>query len=649
MKKLKPNHESSSARALALFRGEENLVHQRTDRMFAGLMIFQWFAGILAALWISPRTWIGATSEIHLHVWAAIFLGGILASFPIYMATNHSGTVLTRHTVALAQMLFSSLLIHLTGGRIETHFHVFGSLAFLAFYRDWRVMITATAVVALDHFLRGVFWPQSVFGVVVASPWRWLEHAGWVLFEDFFLVISIRQSLKDMLGLAERQASLEAANAGIERKVEERTEELTREIAEREKAEVALRESQGLYYSLVEQLPISVYRKDANGRYNFVNSNFCKLKGRTAEQILGKTVYEFNTVEMAQESTHQHEMIMCTGKSIQIEECSRSADGTTLQYFQAVKLPVINVEGRIIGTQGILFDITERKQAEEKLQEATKQLVDASRRAGMAEVATSVLHNVGNVLNSVNVSSALIVEKVRQSKTANLTRAAALIQSHEHDLAGFFSNDPKGKQLPSYLINLAAHVAQEQKEIIQEAEALVKNILHIKEIVSMQQNYARTSGVSELLSMREMVEDAIRMNNGSIDRHNVKLLRDYMDVPRIMTDKHKVLQILVNLIRNAKHACDDSGSPDKQITVRVANGGGTVKVSVIDNGVGIPEENLARIFNHGFTTRKNGHGFGLHSGALSASELGGSLRAASEGVGQGATFTLELPVKERKN
>ena len=649
MNETKTIHESSSARAQALFREEESQIHQRTDRMFARLMLFQWFAGILAALYISPRTWIGATSQIHLHVWAAIFLGGLIASFPIYMVFKHPGKASTRHTIAVAQMLFSSLLIHLTGGRLETHFHVFGSLAFLAFYRDWRVLVTATVVVALDHFLRGTFWPQSVFGVISTSPWRWMEHAGWVLFEDFFLIFSVRQSVKDMLGLAERQASLEAANTNIERKVEERTEELTREIAEREKAELALRESQGLYHSLVEQLPISVYRKDANGRYVYANSNFCKLKGKTAEQILGQTTYAFNSPEMAVETTHQHETIMCTGKSIYLEESATSADGATRQYFQVVKLPVINAEGRIIGTQGVLFDITERKEAEQKLRETTKQLVDASRRAGMAEVATSVLHNVGNVLNSVNVSSALIVEKVRQSKTVNLTRAASMIQSHEQDLANFFTNDPKGKQLPSYLVNLAAHVAQEQKDIVQEADALVKNILHIKEIVSMQQGYARTSGVDELLSMKELVEDAIRMNNGSIDRHQVKLNRDYTEVPPIMTDKHKVLQILVNLIRNAKHACDDSGFADKQITVRVANGGGTLKISVSDNGVGIPEENLDRIFNHGFTTRKNGHGFGLHSGALSAKELGGSLQVASEGPGRGATFTLELPFRTQKS
>ena len=144
----------------------------------------------------SPRTWVGATSHIHWHVWAAIFFSGAIFSFPLVLARKYPGSVLTRHVIAVAQMLFSGLLIHLTGGRIETHFQIFGSLAFLAFYRDWRVLLSATVVTALDHFLRGAFWPQSIFGVLAVSHWRWLEHAGWVLFEDIFLIISIRQSLK---------------------------------------------------------------------------------------------------------------------------------------------------------------------------------------------------------------------------------------------------------------------------------------------------------------------------------------------------------------------------------------------------------------------------------------------------------------------
>ena len=202
---------SISVRAAALFDDSLKAVHRRGDRIFGWLMIVQWIAGIAAAFWISPQTWIGATSQTHWHVWAAIFLGGAITSLPVYFAQAMPGRALTRHTIAVAQMLFSGLLIHLTGGRIETHFHVFGSLAFLAFYRDWRVLVTATVVVAIDHATRGMLFPQSVFGILTASPWRWIEHAGWVLFEDFFLFISIRQSTRDMIEVAAHRAELEAS------------------------------------------------------------------------------------------------------------------------------------------------------------------------------------------------------------------------------------------------------------------------------------------------------------------------------------------------------------------------------------------------------------------------------------------------------
>src|ERR1700727_2260515 len=158
--------------------------------MFAILMLVQWLAGIAAAVWISPRTWIGLSSKVHLHVWLAIFLGGAITSLPVFLALTRPCAAFTRHSVAVGQMLMSALLIHLTGGRIETHFHVFGSLAILAFYRDWKVLATATVVVYADPLLRGHFWPESVFGVSNASIWRSFEHAGWVVFEVAFLLIS---------------------------------------------------------------------------------------------------------------------------------------------------------------------------------------------------------------------------------------------------------------------------------------------------------------------------------------------------------------------------------------------------------------------------------------------------------------------------
>jgi signal transduction histidine kinase/DNA-binding response OmpR family regulator len=203
-------------------------VWKRTDHIFAVILVLQWLAMIAVALWITPRTWIGATNTLHLHVLAAIFLGGAIAAFPVALAFLMPGAAVTRHVIAVAQMLSSCLLIHLTGGRIETHFHIFGSLAFLAFYRDWRVLVTATVVVVIDHFLRGQYWPQSVFGVATVDTFRWMEHAAWVLFEDIFLLIMCAQSVQEMRMIALRQAEMELTNERIELAVIERTKELDR-------------------------------------------------------------------------------------------------------------------------------------------------------------------------------------------------------------------------------------------------------------------------------------------------------------------------------------------------------------------------------------------------------------------------------------
>ena len=205
--------EVSALRANSLFKRSQNEIYRRVDRLFARLMIFQWIGGLIAALVISPRAWEGSTSHVHIHVWLALFFGGLITLFPVLLAFAKPGHTYTRYTIAIGQMLMSALLIHLSGGRIETHFHVFGSLAFLAFYRDWRVFIPATIVVALDHFVRGVYWPQSVFGVLAASPWRWIEHAAWVIFEDVFLIWACVQGVRELRDSAGKQAELEALSS----------------------------------------------------------------------------------------------------------------------------------------------------------------------------------------------------------------------------------------------------------------------------------------------------------------------------------------------------------------------------------------------------------------------------------------------------
>jgi signal transduction histidine kinase len=301
-------------------------------------------------------------------------------------------------------------------------------------------------------------------------------------------------------------------------------------------------------------------------------------------------------------------------------------------------------------TQELREEIAERQRAEVAVQQINKELLAASRQAGMAEVATSVLHNVGNVLNSVNVSATLIAEQIQQSKMASVGRVAELLVAQSEDLGRFMTQDSRGQQLPAYLKQLSKHLGQEQTFLLEEIAGLTRNIDHIKEIVAMQQSYARISGVTEKVKVTELIEDALRLNAVALTRHEVKLYREYdPDLPEIVVEKHKILQILVNLIRNAKYACEEAGKRDKRLIVSARCARDQIQIAVVDNGVGISAENLTRIFAHGFTTRKNGHGFGLHSGAISAKELGGALRVNSDGPGRGATFTLELPLRPPTN
>jgi signal transduction histidine kinase len=284
----------------------------------------------------------------------------------------------------------------------------------------------------------------------------------------------------------------------------------------------------------------------------------------------------------------------------------------------------------------------------EQLAEQHKQLLTVSRQAGMAEVASSVLHNVGNVLNSVNVSATLVKGRVTQSSSSKVADVLGLVRQYQENPERLFSQQGKGTQLVAYLERLVERLKTEQNATLNEVECLMKNVEHIKEVISTQQSYARVAGVTEVVEPTEVFEDALRMQAPSYQKHSIRVVREFDDVPSVSMDKHKVMQILVNLLQNAKEACEAKSAGDGCVTVRVAPVGSTcIKLEVSDNGVGIPRENLTKIFAHGFTTRKNGHGFGLHSGALAAKEIGGSLTVKSEGQGYGATFILQLPLDSK--
>jgi PAS domain S-box-containing protein len=451
--------------------------------------------------------------------------------------------------------------------------------------------------------------------------------------------------------LQRKQRQMQATQECLEEEVQHRTADLTRanaalreENVERQRAEASLVSSREEFKDLFDNAPVGFHEVDAEGRLVRVNYTELKMQGYTAGELLGQFVWKLSADG---EAARQNVLAILREKRPapqNVAQMFRRKDGSTFPVMLNARL-LRREDGAIAGIRSAIQDITGIKETEAKLEQAHKELLETSRLAGMAEIATNVLHNIGNVLNSVNVSASLVVDNVKQSRVTSLAKVAALLREHEHDLGTFITRDAKGRQLPAYLSQLVEQLLADQKAAIIELELLVKNIEHINEVVAMQQSHARVSGVREIINVRDLMEDSLRMNEAGLHRHQVEVVREYAEVPLINVDKHRVLQILVNLIRNAKHACQDSGRGDKQITVRVANGEGRIKISVHDNGVGISPENLARIFNHGFTTRKDGHGFGLHSGALAAKEMGGTLKAHSDGPGKGACFTLELPVQ----
>jgi two-component system NtrC family sensor kinase len=280
-----------------------------------------------------------------------------------------------------------------------------------------------------------------------------------------------------------------------------------------------------------------------------------------------------------------------------------------------------------------------------QLRSAQSELVDAAHRAGMAEIATNVLHNVGNVLNSVNVSADMVGQKVRESKSSGLTKAVALIHEHAADLADFLTTDARGKALPGYLDKLAATLETERESIAEDLVRLSKGVVHIKEIVAAQQSLAGVSGLVESVRIGDLVDDTLRMA-GILDDPAVTVLCDISDDRLLSLDRHRVMLILLNLLSNAMHAMKGNGGRPREVSLRAdVTDGEAVTISVADTGVGIPAEDLTRIFVHGFTTHIDGHGFGLHSSATAATEMGGVLTVHSDGAGSGAVFTLQVPLQ----
>ncbi len=345
------------------------------------------------------------------------------------------------------------------------------------------------------------------------------------------------------------------------------------------------------------------------------------------------------------------QQLKATNQQLQANEQQLKAANQQLnasnQQFQASEQQLKAASQQLnASNQQLQSEIEERKQAEKKLAKTHRKLVDTAREVGKGEMATSVLHNVGNVVNSVNVTAGTIKEKLRDSKISDIVRVTELLKEHEGDLGDFLTNDQKGQKIPLYLESLSEHLIGEQQGLLEMIDSLTGHVQHITEIISIQQSFHKTAALTEVVSVDELIEEAVAINVAGLNRHDVNLRRQYQQLPTVVLDRHKLLQIVINLISNAKYAVSASKQENKHITIRTRKlEDDQFQIEVCDNGTGIPAEDITRIFSSGFTTRKEGHGYGLHSAALTVKEMGGSLNVSSEGPGKGATFTLQLPLK----
>ena len=310
-------------------------------------------------------------------------------------------------------------------------------------------------------------------------------------------------------------------------------------------------------------------------------------------------------------------------------------------------------------------EIRQRSKIEEELQDLNETLEDKvqartveleklnekiggiARSAGMAEVASGVLHNVGNVLNSVNVSVSVIREQVRKTKSENLSRLVAMINENKANIANFIENDEKGKQIPRFLSLLAGQLKEEKNNLYEELDQLSSNIDHIKNVISMQQSYAGSYGMREKVKISDLVEDALKINIQGMNQYGIEVIKQYDNTEMLYIDKHKALQVFINLISNAKYALIDSDKENKIIYIIIKREGEKINIEIKDNGIGIAPEDVSHLFEYGFKKRRGGHGYGLHHSALVVNELGGKISVNSDGPGKGASFIVAIPIDEQ--
>jgi PAS domain S-box-containing protein len=575
-------------------------VRQRTDRMFLVLLLAQWVFGIVLALWLSPLTWSGQTSSVHVHLKIAIALGGAINLLPIVLILSRPGWSGTRHTVAFAQMLWSALLIHLTGGRIETHFHVFGSLAFLAFYRDWRVLLTATVVVAGDHLARGLLWPESVYGLANPEWWRFLEHAFWVVFEDIVLVFGCLRSLAEMRTLAEREAALEETNAHIEAQVAERTAEL--------------HASMERYRDLVENTGAVPWELDPQtDRFCYVAPAAAKRIGRSTDALsepgaIDKLVHPEDRAPLraaiARAAANPDE-------AVAVDYRVTGRDGK-LAYISAHLSATPDGRIRALG-----LDVTRQRELERELRQAQKL-------ESVGRLAAGVAHEINTPIQFIGDS----VQFVRDATT----ELCAAVADHPALAAGSPSD-------AAFLATEIPVALDRALDGLGRVSAIVRSMKQVayperREMVATDLNDTLRSALTIARSEYRYVAD---------------VATDLGPLPAVTCHPGDINQVILNLVVNAAHAIADVvAGTDKRgtITIRTVRDGDDAVITLADDGCGMPEEIRERIFDPFFTTKEVGRGTGQGlsiARAIVVDTHKGSLTCESE-AGRGTTFTVRLPI-----
>jgi len=425
------------------------------------------------------------------------------------------------------------------------------------------------------------------------------------------------------------------------------TDAFNQMLGEIQTQDAALRDSESRYRVLFESTPVPKFVIDAVS-LGFLAMNDAAIEhyGYTKAEMYDLTLRDLRAPGVGPADGPLPEENLEQSRSLR-PSMHRKKNGAVIH------VEVSSHEIEFQGRRALLIlalDVTERKNAEAELTKLNKQLIDASRQAGMAEVANSVLHNVGNVLNSVNVSATVVADRLRDSALADFPAAIQMLRDNAGDLGNFLTRDPRGSQLPGVLCLMGDHWVKEQAALLKETETLASHVRHIKEVVKRQQALSGLSGMVEPASINQIVHDALAINAALLEKSGVVVQRDLADLPSFLLDTVKLEQIVVNLIRNAQEALVEGGVADKRIAIRTRlDPNGQLRVEVADNGTGIPPEVMARLFTHGFTTKKTGHGFGLHASFIATREMGGTLSAHSDGRGRGARFVITMPARTVEN